>query len=152
MELGHTGRGIFPFCALGTLALSCSLRGQRVALPSRRRLGQLCLSPHWEGAAPAAPSSPHAFLRGGVVGKQPAGSWGGGQVDPAVLGVSQQTRQLRAPKAEACVWGLNGGGRFNSMDLGGGSERLGVSRWQNSCVAVGRLPDLPEPLASSGEP
>lgn len=97
-------------------------------------------------------SSPHTFLHGGVVGKQPAGSCGGEQVDPTVLGVSQQTRQLRAPKAEACVWGLNGGGRFNSMDLGGGSERLGVSRWQNSYVAVGRLLDLPEPLASSGEP
>lgn len=98
------------------------------------------------------PVLPHAFLHGGVMGKQPAGSWGGEQVDPTVLGVSQQTRQLRAPKAEACVWGLNGGGRFNSMDLGGGSERLGVSRWQNSYVAVGRLLDLPEPLASSGEP
>lgn len=48
-------------------------------------------------------SFPHAFLPGGV-----AGSWGGGQVDPAVLGVSRQTRQLRVLKAEACVWGLNG--------------------------------------------
>ena len=37
------------------------------------------------------------------MGKQPAGSWGGGQVDPAVLGVSRQTRQLRALKAEACL-------------------------------------------------
>ena len=85
------------------------------------------------------------------MGKQPAGSWGGGQVDPTVLGVSRQTRQLRALKAEACVWGLNRGGRFNPVGLGGGSERLGVSFWQNSGVAVGRLLDLLEPLASSGE-
>lgn len=96
-------------------------------------------------------SFPHALLPAGVTGKQPVGSWGGGQVDPAVLGVSWQTRQLRALKAEACVWGLNGGGRFNPVALGGGSERLGVFLWQNSCVAVGRLLDLLEPLASSGE-
>lgn len=55
-----------------------------------------------------------------------------------------------AGRRSLCL-GLNRGGRPNPVDLGGGSERLGVSRWQSSCAAVGRPLDLLEPLASSGE-
>lgn len=84
------------------------------------------------------------------MGSSLQGAGAGGRWTPLSLGQAADQAAEGTGRRSLCL-GLNRGGRPNPVDLGGGSERLGVSRWQSGCAAVGRPLDLLESLASSGE-